>query len=125
MQGLAAVSALAMVVASAGLIATALAVWLRDLACDRHRGQEPSPVNERVAPFMLLTALLYSGVRWASGESLTFVEAVFPAAFIGFALSSVCYLDQRLGWGLSTRRLDLLGLAVAGAFGSLWGLAPH
>ena len=114
----------AMALVTTLVITVALALWVRDLVRDRGLdGPEPSPISERVVPFMLLSALVLAAVRLLQGDPVSFTDTVFPAVFIGFGLSAGWYLLDVRSSGLRPRTVDQWSVAIAASFGVLSGLA--
>lgn len=116
-----------MTLASCVVMSVAVLAWVREVLRGTDRDErEPSPVNERVAPFMVVAALAVAAVRLLRDEPFAFLDTVFPAVFIGFALSCAWYLlARRDGADEPQRRgtVDAVSLAVAGAFGALSAVA--
>ncbi len=115
---------LTMTVSSIVVMTVAMALWLRDVV----RGEdddahEPSPLDTRAVPFMLMTVVVLAGVRLSRGQPLSFIETVFPEAFIGFALSAGWYLLARRSPEAHTKQIGRASAAVAVSFGALSAFA--
>lgn len=115
----------AMTVSGMVVMGIAIALWLPDvIRGEDDDANEPSPVDKRAAPFMLLTALVLAGVRLSRSQPLSFSDTVFAAAFIGFALSAGWYLlARRSPQGHSSKQIKRASAAVAVTFGTLSAFA--
>jgi hypothetical protein len=107
------------------VVGVALVPWLRNVLRDEDGGAastEPSPVDLRTLPYVLLTAVSVAAVRELRGADWSWTDAVLPAALLGFAVSSAWYLRRRRDpeawshWPLAALAAVVLGTA--------WGLAP-
>jgi hypothetical protein len=111
------------------IMVVAVTLWLREVlrsrdgATDERLG-EPSPVDGRAVPFMVLAGVVSLGVLYIRGEPLLFRNAAFAAVFIGFALSAGWYLLARRSPVLpKSSGVQALSTVVAACFGALSGLA--
>jgi hypothetical protein len=114
---------------SAVVMAVAVTLWLRDVIRSRdghtdERLGEPSPLDVRAVPLMVLAAVVLAGVQSLRGVPVSFRDTAFAALFMGFALSAAWYLLARRSPELphGGRALGISAVVAAG-FGALWGLA--
>jgi hypothetical protein len=111
------------------VIAVAVGLWLRavlrstDGRTDERLG-EPSPVDARAVPFMVLAAVVLLGVRVLRGLPPSFRDTAFAALFLGFTVSAAWYLLGRRGRPSRTARIQGVSALTAAGVGALWGLAP-
>lgn len=119
---------IAVTVTSALVMLVAITFWVREVLRSRdgetdQRLGEPSPVDVRAVPMMVLTAVVLVGVQYLRGEPLSFRDTAFAALFVGFTLSAAWYLLARRSLPSETARVQKLSALAAAGFGGLWGLA--
>jgi hypothetical protein len=129
MEAVVVLSLVVVTAVSTVVMVVAVGVWLRDVIRSRdgqtdERLGEPSPLDVRAVPLMVLAALVVAGVQSLRGVPVSFQDTAFAALFMGFALSAAWYLLARRSPALphGTRALGVSAVGAAG-FGALWGLA--
>jgi hypothetical protein len=129
MEAVVVLGLVAVTAGSAVVMVVAVGLWLRDVIRSRdgqtdERLGEPSPLDVRAVPLMVLAAVVLAGVQSLRGVPVSFQDTTFAALFLGFGLSAAWYLLARRSPGLShgTRAFGVSAVVAAG-FGALWGLA--
>jgi hypothetical protein len=125
MEMVAAVASTVMMIGMLGVVVVALVPWLRAILRDEDDAPgagEPSPVDLRALPYVLLTASSVAAVRELRQVPWSVADVVLPAAVLGFGISAAWYLLRRRDAEAPT--WWPLAVVVALVFGGLWGLAP-
>jgi hypothetical protein len=129
MEAVLVLTLVAVTAVSTVVMVVAVGLWLRDVIRSRdgqtdHRLGEPSPLDVRAVPLMVLAAVVLAGVQSLRGVRVSFQDTAFAALFMGFALSAAWYLLARRSPTLprGSRALGISAVFAAG-FGALWGLA--
>jgi hypothetical protein len=129
MEAVVVLTLVAVTAVSTVVMVVAVGLWLRDVIRSREgqtdeRLGEPSPLDVRAVPLMVLAAVVLAGVQSLRGVPVSFRDTAFAGLFMGFALSAAWYLLARRLPALphETRAFGVSAVVAAG-FGVLWGLA--
>jgi hypothetical protein len=124
MEALAAVAAAVMALGLTVVVLVALVPWLRTVLRDEGDApddREPSPVDLRTLPYVLVTAASVAVVRELRTVPWSLLDALLPSVLLGFGVSAAWYLLRQRGVERTTWPV---ALTAAVTFGALWGLSP-